>query len=250
MQNQPLVSVITPAYNAEKYIESTINSVIQQKYKNWEMIIIDDCSKDNTYEIIKKCAREDSRIKIEKNERNLGVSDTRNKGINLAKGKYISFLDADDLWHKDKLEKQIKFMEKNNISLCYTGYIKINADGTIRGEIKVPEKLNYKELLKNCLIGFLTATYNRDSLREFYFKKTKAEDYIFWLEIMKKLDFAYGIPEPLAYYRVLDNSRSSNKIDIVKYHWKIYREVEKLNFFVALYYYFIYIKRGLKRYKI
>ena len=159
LKNEPLVSIITPLYNCEKYIEETILSVINQTYKNWEMIIVDDYSKDKGAEIVRKYRKIDSRIKLYKNEINQGVSFTRNRAIDLSLGKYIAFLDSDDLWKKEKLEKQISFMEENNIVLSYTGYEKINSDGSLRGEIKVPEKLDYNELLKNCLIGFLTAVY-------------------------------------------------------------------------------------------
>lgn len=247
---ESLVSIITPAYNVEKYIEQTIKSVVNQTYKNWEMIIIDDCSKDSTYEIMKNESKKDSRVKIYKNEKNLGVSFTRNKAIDIAEGKYIAFLDSDDLWDREKLEKQINFMEEKGIELSYTGYRKVNSDGSIRGEIEVPLKLDYDELLKNCLIGFLTAVYNQEKLGKQYFKNIKAEDYIYWLEMIKKVKTASGIVEILASYRVLNNSRSSNKIDIVKYHWNIYYNIEKLGVIKAVKYYFIYIYRGIKRYKI
>lgn len=247
-REEPLISIITPLYNSEKYIRETIESVLNQTYKNWEMLIVDDCSKDNGVKIVNEYVLKDKRIKLFKNEKNEGVSFTRNRAIDLSQGKYIAFLDSDDLWKKEKLKKQILFMEKNNIDLSYTGYEKINTDGSLRGEIKVPKKIDYKELLKNCLIGFLTAIYLKEKFEIYRFKKTKAEDYIFWLEIFKQIDYAYGIQESLAYYRVSNNSRSSNKLDIVKFHWKIYREYEKLNFFKAIYYYFIYIKRGIKRF--
>lgn len=246
--NEPLVSIITPLYNCEKYIEETIKSVINQTYKNWEMIIVDDCSKDDGVKIVEKYQKLDKRIKLYRNEQNQGVSFTRNRAIDLSKGKYIAFLDSDDLWKKEKLSKQISFMEKNNITLSYTGYEKINSDGSLRGEIKVPEKLDYEELLKNCLINCISGVYLKEKFKNIYFKKTKVEDYIFWLEIFKNIDFAYGIKESLAYYRVSNNSRSSNKIDIVKFHWKIYREIEKLNLMKSIYYYVIYIKRGIFRF--
>ena len=245
---EPLVSIITPLYNSEKYIAETIEFVLAQTYSNWEMIIVDDCSKDNGVEIVEKYREKDKRIKLYQNEINKGVSYTRNRAIDIAQGKYIAFLDSDDLWKKEKLEKQINFMEQNNIVLSYTAYEKINEDGSKRGEIRVPEKLDYKELLKNCLIGFLTAIYRKEELKNFKFTNSKAEDYIFWLSILKEIEYAYGVNEILASYRVLNNSRSSNKIDIVKFHWKIYRKIEKLSLLRSIYYYLIYIKRGIARY--
>lgn len=247
---EPLVSIITPAYNVEKYIEQTINSVLNQTYKNWEMIIVEDCSKDNTFKLIQNLSKRDTRIKIYQNKRNSGVSFTRNRAIDIAQGKYIAFLDADDLWDKEKLEKQIQFMEKNDILLSYSSYRKINSDGSIRGNINVPLKLDYDEILKNCMISCITGVYNQEELGKYYFKNMKAEDYIYWLEMIKKIEFAYGIEEPLASYRVLENSRSSNKIDIVRYHWRIYYEIEKLGLIKSIKYYLIYIFRGLKRYRI
>lgn len=250
MMKKSLVSIITPAYNAEKYITQTIESVLKQTYTNWEMIIIDDCSKDFTYNQILEYSLRDKRIKSYKNDKNSGVSFTRNRAIDIANGKYIAFLDADDLWDESKLEKQIKFMETNDVLLSYTGYRKINEDGSLRGDIEVPLKLDYNELLKNCLIGFLTAIYNQEVIGKQYFKNIKSEDYIFWLEMIKKIEIAYGLEESLASYRVLENSRSSNKLDIIRHHWTIYYKIEKLGFIKSLKYYLIYINRGIKRYKI
>lgn len=248
MINEPLVSIITPLYNSEKFIAETIESVLAQTYENWEMIIVNDCSKDNGAKIVEEYIKKDKRIKLFNNEKNMGVSFTRNRALDLSQGKYIAFLDSDDLWHKEKLKKQISFMENNNLSLTYTSYTKMNEDGSLRGIINVPKKLNYEELLKNCLIGFLTAVYKKEELEDCKFIKSKAEDYIFWLNMFKKIDFAYGIQESLAFYRVSKNSRSSNKIDIVKFHWKIYREIENLSLIKSIYYYVIYIKRGIFRF--
>lgn len=245
---EPLVSVITPLYNSEKFIAETIESVLNQTYKNWEMIIVNDCSKDNGPSIVQEYQKKDKRIKLFNNEINQGVSFTRNRAIELAQGKYIAFLDSDDLWKDKKLEKQVKLMEENKVFLSYTGYNKMNEDGSERGRIEVPEKVNYKELLKGNIMGCLTVTVRKDILKKDPFKNTKQEDYILWLELLKQEKFAYGIIESLAYYRVLNNSRSSNKIDLVKFNWRIYKEFEKLSLIESLYYYIIYIYRGIKRY--
>lgn len=245
---EPLVSIITPLYNSEKYIAETIESVLDQTYSNWEMIIVDDCSRDNGIKIVEEYQKKDKRIQLYKNEINKGVSYTRNRAIDLSKGKYIAFLDSDDLWKKEKLKKQIKFMEENDVILSYTAYEKINEDGSNRGKIMVPDKLDYKELLKNCLINCITGVYKKDFFKDIKFKETQVEDYIFWLEMFKRVEFASGINESLAIYRVKKVSRSSNKINIVKFHWKIYRDIEKLDLLKSIYYYLIYIKRGIKRY--
>ena len=246
--NEPLVSIITPLYNSEKFIAETIESVLNQTYKNWEMIIVNDCSKDNGPNIVQEYIKKDNRIKLFNNEVNQGVSFTRNKAINLAKGKYIAFLDSDDIWKEEKLEKQVNLMEEKKVFFSYTGYSKMNEDGSLRGKIEVPKKVNYKELLKGNIMGCLTVIVRKNILKNNPFKNTKQEDYILWLELLKKEKFAYGITEILAYYRVLNNSRSSNKIDLVKFNWKIYSEIEKLNILESIYYYTIYIYRGIKRY--
>lgn len=248
MEKEPLVSIITPLYNSEKFIAETIESVIAQTYENWEMLIVNDCSKDNGVRIVEEYSKKDKRIKLFNNEKNMGVSFTRNRAIDLSNGKYIAFLDSDDLWHKEKLKKQIGMMEEKNISLSYTAYTKINEDGSLRGKIEVPKKVNYKELLKGNIMGCLTVVAKKDILKDGKFKQTKQEDYILWLELLKKINFSYGLQESLAFYRVLDNSRSSNKVDLVKFNWKIYREVEKLNLIESIYYFVIYLTRGIRRY--
>ncbi|MCS5420420.1 MULTISPECIES: glycosyltransferase family 2 protein [Psychrilyobacter] len=247
---EELVSIITPLYNAEKYIEATINSVQGQTYKNWEMIIVDDCSKDNSYNLVVKLAEQEKRIKLIENKANSGVTKTRNKGIELAKGKYIAFLDADDLWKKEKLEKQISFMKKNKVLISYTGYEKINENGTIRGEIKVPKNVTYHESLKGNIMGCLTVIYNCEKLGKKYFKELKmSEDHVLWLEILKDTD-SYGVEESLAQYRVLGNSRSSSKIDAIKFQWEINRKIEKLTRIESVYYFINYLWYGYRRYKV
>ena len=134
MEKEPLVSIITPLYNSEKFIAETIESVLTQTYTNWEMLIVNDCSKDNGASIVEKYSKKDKRIKLFNNEKNMGVSFTRNRAIDLSNGKYIAFLDSDDLWYKEKLKKQIRMMEEKNISLSYTAYTKMNEDGSLRGK--------------------------------------------------------------------------------------------------------------------
>ena len=248
MEKEPLVSIITPLYNSEKFIVETIKSVLAQTYTNWEMLIVNDCSKDNGASIVEEYVEKDKRIKLFNNEKNMGVSFTRNRAIDLSNGKYIAFLDSDDLWYKEKLKKQIRMMEEKNISLSYTAYTKMNEDGSLRGKIEVPEKVNYKKLLKGNIMGCLTVIARKDILKDSYFRQTKQEDYILWLELLKKVEFSYGIQESLAFYRVLENSRSSNKIDLVNFNWRIYREVEKLSLVESIYYFVIYLVKGIKRY--
>ncbi|MBM7558080.1 glycosyltransferase family 2 protein [Halanaerobacter jeridensis] len=246
-----LVSIITPLYNEESFISQTINSVLNQTYKNWELLVIDDCSTDNGPEIVKEFSFEENRIKLIQLEKNIGVTKARNRGIKEAEGRYVAFLDSDDLWEPEKLEKQINYMKKNNFSISFTSYKKINEDGNYRGTVEVPNRVKYADLLKTNIMGCLTVIYDRKELGKRYFKDLdKSEDYVLWLEILKEVDFAFGIQEPLASYRVMQESRSSNKISVIKQQWKIYREIEGLNLFKSFYYFLNYLYYGYKRYRI
>lgn len=233
-----LVSVITPLYNADKFIESTIKSVIYQTYQNWEMIVVDDCSRDRGPEIIKKYAESDKRIKLIKLEKNSGGAVARNKAIKEAKGKYLAFLDSDDLWYPQKLEKQVKFMEKNNYDFTYTWYEKMDEEGKLLNEIvKSEDKINYTKLLKSNQIGCLAAIYNAEKLGKIYMPLIrKRQDYALWLQVLKKVDYGYCLKENLAQYRIVNGSVSSNKINLIKYNWKLFRDVEKLSIFKSFYY--------------
>lgn len=246
-----LISIITPIYNSEKFIEFTLNSVQSQTYKNWEMIIVDDVSQDNGPRIVEKYAKEDKRIKLIKLEKNGGGAVARNRAIKEAKGKYITFLDSDDLWHPQKLEKQVKFMEENNYDFTYTYYEKIDEEGNSLNKIvKSKDKVNYKDLLKSNQIGCLAAMYNAEKLGGIYMPLIKKrQDYALWLQVLKKVKYAYCLKENLAQYRIVNGSVSSNKIKLIKYNWKLFREVEKLSIFKSFYYlsWNIFTKLMLKR---
>lgn len=249
--NEPLVSIITPLYNCEKYIEETIQSVINQTYKNWEMIIIDDCSKDNGVKIVEKYQKLDDRIKLYRNETNLGGAGTRNKCIEKAKGKYIAFLDSDDLWKNEKLKKQINFMEKNNYLFSYTKYERINEKGEKLNLLsKIPKKLNYNYMLKINPIGCLTAIYNQEKLGKIYLPEIKiGQDFALWLEVLKKSDKAYGLMENLAEYRYREKSLSKNKKKKIFCLWKIYRKYNSQSIVNSIYFIIlniIYSKFNLK----
>jgi glycosyltransferase involved in cell wall biosynthesis len=245
-----LVSIITPSYNSAKFIGKTIESVLDQIYQNWEMIIVDDVSPDNSNEIIEEYCKKDTRIKLIKLEQNSGAAVARNRAIKEARGRYIAFLDADDMWKSEKLEKQIKFMEKNNYSFTYTAYEKVVENGVVSGSVGVPAKVSYSELLKTCVIGCLTAIYDVEKLGKVYMPtNTKREDFATWLNVLKKIDFAYGIKENLAQYRVYENQSSGKKAKMAKENWKLYREIEKLNLLKACYYFSHYAVRGVLRTK-
>lgn len=233
-----LVSIITPLYNAEKYIISTIQSIQAQSYKNWEMIIIDDLSTDNSSGIVEKYINKDKKIKLIKLRKNCGGAVARNRGIKEAKGKYIAFLDSDDLWHPQKLEKQVKFMEKNSFNFTYTQYEKIDEEGNKLNEIvKSKAKVSYNELLKSNQIGCLAAMYNAGKLGKIYMPLIrKRQDYALWLQVLKKSVYGYCLKENLAQYRIVNGSVSSNKINLIKYNWKLFRKIEKLSILKSFYY--------------
>ncbi|HFK3172494.1 glycosyltransferase family 2 protein [Proteus mirabilis] len=243
-----LISIIMPSYNSGEYIRKSIDSVLNQSYKNFELIIIDDCSSDNTVDII--TSYQDKRIKLLKNETNQGAGITRNKGLLLSNGRFICFLDSDDTWRPDKLEKQLTFMLSNNIDFCFSAYDRVSEDNTFICRIGVPEKVNYSDMLKVCSIGCLTVMFDKDKFTDFSMPSIrKRQDYALWLKLLKQTPYAYGINEPLGFYNIRENSISSNKLNAAKYQWKIYREIEDLNLFYASYYFFHYSFNGFFRSK-
>jgi glycosyltransferase involved in cell wall biosynthesis len=231
------VSIITPLYNSEEFISETIESVLSQSYNNWEMIIADDCSTDNGINNVKKYQKEDQRIKLIQLKENSGAAVARNEGIKLANGKYIAFLDSDDLWHPEKLEKQISFMKENDYAFTYTNYQKISESGNLTDIIvESPSKLGYKKALHTNYIGCLTAIYDTEKLGKIYMPEIrKRQDYGLWLKILKEVD-GHGLNENLAYYRVRNSSVSANKFKLIKYNWKLYRDIENLSMLKSSYY--------------
>ena len=244
------VSIIIPVYNAEKFIGKTIESVLNQTYKNWEMLIFNDKSKDDSLKIIKKYSEKDERIKVIDSKENVGVVAARNKLIEIATGEFIAFLDADDYWREQKLEKQIKYMKEQNALISCTEYIRVTEDEKEINDIIIKEIITYEDMLKNNYLGCLTVIYNASKLGKRYFKeREKNEDYVLWLEIVKETKIIFGLKENLAFYRVLNNSRSSNKIKVAKDRWEVYRKVERLSLFKSIYYFLQYVIRALKKTK-
>ena len=233
-----LVSIITPCFNSEKFIAKTIQSVQNQTYTNWEMIIVDDASTDNTVSIISKFARNDKRIKIFKLDKNSGTGIARNTALNSSFGKYIAFLDADDLWKSEKLEKQVHFLQKNNLPFTFSFYDCINEEGkSLNKKIEAPKKLTYKQLFFCNYVGNLTGIYDVE-----YFGKIeissirKRQDWMLWLTILKKIKVAHPIPESLAYYRIRKNSISASKFNLLKHNFAVYRTFHGFNLFISLFY--------------
>lgn len=232
----PLISVITPAYNAEDFIAETIDSVLNQTYEHWEMIIIDDCSTDGTVEKINTYT--DDRITLIELKKNSGSGIARNRGIDAANGRFIAFLDSDDLWLPEKLENQLSFMMQHKVAFSFTEYARMKEDGSLlKSNIRAPETINYHGLLKHCVIGCLTVMIDMDKTGHIQMVDLRArQDYVLWLTLTKKGYLAYGIPKELAIYRIVRNSISSNKFKMAKRNWKVYRHIEGQGFFKSIWY--------------
>lgn len=247
-----LVSIITPSYNSEKFIAKAIESVLAQTYQNWEMIIVDDKSQDNSIEIIETYIEKDRRIRLIKLKKNTGVAFARNQAIQESKGSYIAFLDSDDLWLSEKLEKQLFFMIENNYLFTYLGYEKINKNGVVIGRVNAPYKTSYYDLLKTCYPGCSTVMLDVNFFGKIYTPlNTKREDYALWLKLVKESGFAFGLNQDLAQYRIHPRQVSRKKFKMAKETWKVYRNLEKLSFVKSIYYFSNYAIRGIFRtYKI
>ena len=243
---EELVSIIMPAYNAEEYIQESIDSVLAQTHNNWELLIVDDCSSDRTRTIIKS-EYFDKRIHYFCLEKNSGAAKARQKAIDLAKGKYIAFLDSDDLWDEKKLELQINFMEKNGYSFSATDYIRFDEDEEKEIVSYRKTKMNYKDLLKHCP-GNSTIILNKENIGKIEIPDIKKRnDYVLWLNLIKKSDSIFFLNIPLTKYRVRTDSISSNKLTLIKYHWHIYYTIEKIGYFKSSYYCLYWSLKGLKR---
>lgn len=248
---KPLVSIITPTYNSEKYISETIKSVQNQTHENWEMIIVDDGSSDTTIDIVKEIAKSDSRIQFYPQIQNVGPAKARNIGIDNAKGKYMTFLDADDIWFPEFIEKSINTIAETNIHFVFSSYKRANEKlEFVYSDFIVPEKVSYTDILKTNSISCLTAFIDIDVLGKKNMPEIfKRQDMGLWLKYLKQIPFAYGIKEVQAIYRIRENSLSRNKSRLLKYQWQFYREVENLNVFQSTYYMLQWMYRGFLKYR-
>ncbi len=233
-----MISIITPAFNCVDTFKQTFESVISQTYQSWEWIIIDDNSTDGSYDYIRKIAQNEPRVILLKNESNAGAAATRNKGIKLSQGRFIAFIDADDMWEKSKLEKQIDFMRQNDYEFSYSDYNVLFSDGSIKKYVKGKNDLTYKNLLAGNDIGCLTVIYDVSKIGKRYMPEDcpKREDYACWLDITKEGILAHKLGLVLATYRLRHGSVSSNKLKMMRYHLNVYRNHEKLSLPKSLYY--------------
>lgn len=232
-----LVSIIMPSYNTGDYIEASIQSVLAQTYTNWELIIVDDCSTDNTETVIVKFA--DERIRYFKNEQNSGAAVSRNRAIQKAQGRWIAFLDSDDLWFPEKLEKQLRFMEEKGYAFSYTKYHEIDENSNpLHRMVTGPKRISRRGMFRYCWPGCLTVMYDREKvgadIQIVDIKKNN--DYALWLKICKKAD-CYLLNELLAAYRKRSGSISnSGYLQLIKWHYKLFREAENCNPVVSAFY--------------
>jgi len=244
-----LVSIIMPCYNAERYIAQSIESVLAQTYGNWELLITDDCSSDKSVEIIKKYCDKDNRINLLVSEKNQGIAKTRNLSIERAKGRFVAFLDSDDVWKSEKLEKQINFMLENDVAFTYSSYEVIDCQGVIKDKVvKDAGVMTYRKYLRNTIICCGTVVLDREKTGDF---KTPiidtSEDMALWLGIMKRGFAAYPVPGPLHQYRVTKGSASSNKIKAASDVWRVYRKIEGLPRLASAANFLCYIFNAVKK---
>lgn len=245
-----LISIIMAAYNAEQTIEQAINSVLSQTYTNFELLVVNDCSKDRTVELVKKIAAKDGRVRLISNVKNSGVSYTRKHGLEEAKGSWIAILDSDDAWAPEKLEKQIDLQRRTNADLLFTGSAFMDSEGqSIDWHLHAPAEVTYRQLLKQNVLSNSSALVRKELYAKHYaIGDGMHEDFAIWLSILKKGTKAYGVDEPLLIYRIAKSSKSGNKVKAARMNWNTYQYVG-LNLMEAIYYECWYIFNGIRKYR-
>lgn len=259
MSQTDKVSIIVPMHNAAKFIEDTIASVVNQTYKNWELILVDDCSTDNTLEVVQAvktkmeknpdAASEGKIIVIPLNE-NVGAANTRNTGLEKSTGRYVSYLDADDLWVKEKLEKQVAHMVRTGAAFSFTGYEFADENGEGTGKVvRVPETISYKQALQNTTIFTSTVMFDTQQIprEELAMPVMKSEDTALWFKILRQGCLAYGLDVNLVAYRRAGKSLSSNKLEALRRIWNLYRKAEHLSVPYSMYNFFFWAVRAVRR---
>lgn len=242
----PYVSIVMPAFNAERHIGQAIDSVIAQTFEEWELIVVDDCSVDGT--ALRVLSYADKRIRYLKNPQNWGVAQTRNAAIDVAQGKYIAFLDSDDQWLPGKLAAQVRHLDSGSI-ISYGDYVRVAEDGRELGTVTAPMSLGYSDMLKSNFIGHLTGMYLKDRFFDLRFQPGGHEDYVFWLRAVRIAGQIHATSPgtPLARYRVREHSLSSNKIKAMHWQWRIYRKILNLSFARSSYYFSFYIFNAVRK---
>lgn len=240
MKDYGLVSIVTPCYNSSEFIAETIEAVIAQTYVNWELIITDDCSADDSVKIVRDYMSKDPRIKLIELKQNSGAGVCRNQSIEAASGRYIAFCDSDDVWCPDKLEKQLELMAEKDCALVYSSYMIINESSDVKSIVVCMSKITFSSIKRDDGIGCLTAMYDTAKVGKMYMASVrKRQDWGLWIEILRKTKVAYGVKEPLAYYRVREGSISRKKLGLIKHNIAIYRKILHYPLVYAYLYFFL-----------
>lgn len=247
-----LVSIIVPVYNARKFIRETMDSVMAQTYPSWELLLIEDVSTDGTAAVIEEYVREkeEQRIRLIRQPENRGAARARNRGLEEAKGRYIAYLDADDLWEPEKLQHQLLFMEKNEAAFCFTGYEFADECGVGTGKVvRVPETLNYRQALGNTTIFTTTVMFDTEKIPKEMLEMPvmKSEDTALWWRILRNGYTAYGLDENLVRYRRPGKSLSSNKLEAIRRIWNLYRRAEGMSIPASVWHFCFWALRAVKR---
>lgn len=245
-----LVSVITPVYNAERFIGQTLESMLAQTYENIEFILVDDCSGDNSAQIIQSYKKKHSNIFYHLQEQNMGAGVARNKALEIARGQYVAFLDSDDLWMPDKTKRQIDLMKSTGTPFCYAAIEMIDEQGkTIKGKRLIPEECDYNLLLHNTLIATSSVIVDRNQLGDFRMPiRRGGQDYATWLMLLRDNVVAKGINKVLVKYRISKGSLSSNKLKSIQQVWDIQTQDERISHPKAIYNIILFVINGLKKY--
>ncbi len=245
----PSVSVITPAFNASRFIADAVRSVLAQTFGDLEMLVVDDRSKDDTVDVVRALAQADARVRLILREENGGPAAARNTALEQAAGRFVAFLDSDDVWLPGKLEAQLRFMQDRGAPLSYTQYRRISESGElISPAIPIPSELDYRRLLKHNALATSTVIVDRQRTGDVRMTRTYYDDFALWLKILKKGFIAHGLRKDLVRYRVVAGSWSRNKLRSAYYTWKTYREVERLSLLPATWYLVHYAWNGYKKY--
>lgn len=245
-----LISIVVPVYNAERFLNETVKTVQNQTYQNWELLLVDDCSTDMSLAIAQDYAGKDARVRSVRQETNQGAANARNRGIQEAKGRYLCFLDADDLWAPEKLEEELAFMAKKQAAFVFTGYEFADEAGNGLGKVvRVPEEITYREALKNTTIFTSTVMLDRERVEDeyMYMPRVPSEDTATWWQLLKKYDVAYGLDMNLVKYRRSENTLSSNKWIAIQRIWNLYRRQEGMSIIKSLYCMFFWAVRAVIR---
>ena len=250
MDMKKKISIIVPVYNAQEFLEETIASVQAQEEKDWELLLVDDCSSDGSRQILENCAARDERIRPVYQPSNYGAAAARNRGVEEARGRYIAFLDADDLWKPKRLSAELAFLEKKQAGFVFCGYEFADEKGIGTGKIvRVPEVLTYQQALKNTTIFTSTVLFDTEKIPKELIKMplVKSEDTATWWKILRHGYKAYGLDENLVLYRRSAGTLSSNKLEAIRRIWNLYRKVEGLGFVYSLYNFAFYAVRAVLR---